>query len=385
MSNKSKTALVLSGGGARAAYQVGVLRGLLDLGVLTSGLDILVGSSAGSINAGALAAHADDLDRAVGTLERVWSRFQVGQVFRSDIRSLGTIGVRWAWDLTFGGAFGHVTPKSLLDTTPLRKLIERTIPARQIDANIQRGIVEALAVAATDLHTAEGVLFLHSRNAPAAWQRHRWRVERTQIHAEHLLASSAIPIFFPSVAIDGHHLGDGCIRNTTPLRPAIHLGADRIVAIGVRGPRRTTPPRSNTSPSIAQIAGVLLDAVMMDAIEADVEHAEHVNSGAIACPNGPYRWINVLWVQPSADIAALAAELNERIPNVLRYLMRGLGTDEALIELASYLLFDGAFCSRLIDLGRADVLAARDRIETFFSLRSDEIAGAPLRQTARAG
>ncbi len=135
---RPRTALVLSGGGARAAYQVGVLRGLADLGVLSSGFDVLVGSSAGSINAGALAARAEDLDKAVDTLERVWGKLQAEQVFRTDVRSLGTIGVRWAWDLTFGGAFGHVTPKSLLDTSPLRALLSRMIPFRQIESTSTR-------------------------------------------------------------------------------------------------------------------------------------------------------------------------------------------------------------------------------------------------------
>jgi len=370
MNAEPRTALVLSGGGARAAYQVGVLRGLLDLGVLSSGVDILVGSSAGAINAGALAARAEDIDKAVGTLEGVWSNLRIDQVFRTDIRSLGTIGARWAWDLTFGGAFGHVTPKSLLDTSPLRKLLKEMVPIRRIGANLGQGKLQALAVAATDLGTAEGVIFAQSRHQVSFAQRHGWRMQQVEIGIDHLLASSAIPIFFPSVVIDGRHLGDGCIRNTTPLRPAITLGADRIVAIGVRGPRQPVKPSRAASPSIAQIAGVLLDAVMMDSIESDVEHAEHVNTSVAACANvcgNPFRRINVLWIQPSASLAAIAAELQDRIPNSLRYLMRGLGTDEALIELASYLLFDGAFCTRLIDLGRADVAASQDRVERFFS------------------
>jgi NTE family protein len=201
------------------------------------------------------------------------------------------------------------------------------------------------------------------------------------------LASSAIPIFFPSVVIDGRHLGDGCIRNTAPLRPAINLGAERIVAVGVRGPRKPVNPSKPAPPSIAQIAGVLLDAVMMDSIESDVEHAEHVNASVVACGqvrDNPFRWVSVLWIQPSASIAAIAAELQDRIPNRLRYLMRGLGTDEALIELASYLLFDGAFCSRLINLGRADVAASQDRIEAFFSDRSTVPPCSERRLTAEA-
>lgn len=370
MKNDPATALVLSGGGARGAYQVGVLRGLLDLGVQPAGFDILVGSSAGSINAGVLASRAENYAKAIDVLERLWRHLEADQVFRTDARSLGSTGVRWAWDLTFGGVLGRVTPKSLLDTAPLRRLLERHIPFRQIDANIEKEALHSLVIAATDLHTADGVLFLQTRAEIALWKRRRWRIEPTRIRCDHLLASSAIPILFPSVRIDGRHFADGCIRNTSPLRPAIHLGADRIVAIGVSGPRQgAAAVPSALGPSIAQVAGVLLDAVMLDAIEVDVEHTDHVNTSVIACSTtseNPFRWVDVLWLTPSADVSAMAAELEDRIPVVVRYLMRGLGTDESLTELASYLLFDSVYCNRLIDLGRADVAAARDRIASFF-------------------
>lgn len=373
MGDGPKTALVLSGGGARGAYQVGVLRGLVDLGVLPSGFDILVGSSAGAINTGVLAAYAGDFEKGAGRLERVWSEIETGQVFRTDVRSLGSTGVRWAWDLTLGGALGRVSPKSLLDTSPLRGLLARRIPFRQIESAVQSGALHALAIAATDLHSAEGVIFMQAARGVSPWERRCWRIERTQIGADHLMASSAIPIFFPAIEIGGRYFGDGSIRNTTPLSPAINLGADRILAVGVSAPRRPADsgrvPRR--PPSIAEVAGVLLDAVMLDAIEVDVEHSERVNSSVLACRHsqrdGAFRWVDVLWLRPSASIAAIAAEMEDRVPAILRYLMRGLGTDEAITELVSYLLFESAFCRRLIDLGRADVEACRDQIESFFS------------------
>jgi NTE family protein len=372
MGDRPKTALVLSGGGARGAYQVGVLRGLVDLGVLPAGFDILVGSSAGAINTGVLAAYAHDFQKGAERLERVWSELETGQVFRTDVRSLGSTGVRWAWDLTLGGALGRVTPKSLLDTSPLRALLARRIPFRQIETAVQSGALHAFAVAATDLHTSEGVIFLQAARGVSPWERRCWRIERTQIGVDHLMASSAIPIFFPAVEIDGRYFGDGSIRNTTPLSPAINLGADRILAVGVSAPRRPSaakPPAQ--APSIAEVAGVLLDAVMLDAIEVDVEHSERVNSSVLACRHaqrdGAFRWVDVLWLRPSASIAAIAGEMEDRVPAVVRYLMRGLGTDEAITELVSYLLFEAAFCRRLIDLGRADVQACRDQIESFFA------------------
>ena len=186
-----------------------------------------------------------------------------------------------------------------------------------------------------------------------------------------------IPIFFPSVEIDGRHFGDGSIRNTAPLSPAINLGADRIIAIGVQrpaaGPCGRRGPRK--PPTIAQIAGVLLDAVMLDAIEIDVEHSERVNTSVLALFDGggghPFRRVDILWLRPSALVREMASELSHRIPAVVRYLMRGLGSDESVTELASYLLFDSEFCSRLIDLGRRDVAAERDRIADLLRARCD--------------
>jgi NTE family protein len=372
--DRARTALVLSGGGARGAYQVGVLRELVEQGFLPRdrpGIDVLIGSSAGAINTAAVAAAADDFATGLARLERVWRAIRPSQVYRTDVASLGRIGMRWAWDLSFGGATRHVQPKSLLDTAPLRRLLGKHISFARIEANVAQGHVTALAIIATDLHTSNGVIFLAAPPDTPPWSRRRWRIERTAIRVEHLLASSAIPIFFPSVAIAGRHFGDGSIRNTAPLSPAINLGADRIIAIGVSGP----PPDTTTAgplepPTVAEIAGVLLDAVMLDAVEVDVEHSERVNTSVLHCSTGragdQFRQVDVLWIRPSHLVRELAQELAHRMPGVVRYLLRGLGSDAAVTELASYLLFDTAFCGKLIDLGRQDVAAERDRIARFF-------------------
>jgi NTE family protein len=372
---RPRTALVLSGGGARGAYQVGVLRGLVEQGFLGRGhpdIDVFVGSSAGAINTAALAAHADEIETGIARLERVWRGIKASQVYRTDVASLGRIGLRWAWDLSFGGATREVQPKSLLDTAPLRVLLSEHIPFSRIAEQVATGRLEALALIATDLHSSNGVIFLTGAFDLPSWTRRRWRIERTEIRVEHLLASSAIPIFFRSVTIDGRHYGDGSIRNTAPLSPAINLGAERIIAIGVSGP----PPETATVgevqvPTVAQIAGVLLDAVMLDAIEVDVEHSERVNTSVLKHPapgpTGGFRTVDVLWIRPSVLVRDLAAELSSRIPPIVHYLLRGLGSDAQVTELASYLLFDTAFCTRLVDLGRADVAADRERIGRFFA------------------
>jgi NTE family protein len=352
-----------------------VLRGLAELGVLDadrSPFDVLVGSSAGAINATALAARADAFDDGLARLEQVWRDVRTSDVFRTDVASIGRIGARWAWDLSFGGATGRTRARSLLDTSPLRAFLADRVPFGRIEANVASGVLGALALIATDLYTANGVVFLHAPPGTPGWTRRRWRIEPTRIGIDHLMASSAIPIFFPPVRIGGTWFGDGSIRNTAPLSPAINLGAERIVAIGVSGPSPLERRPVRQPPTIAQVAGVLLDAVMLDAIEVDVDHSGRVNASVLNCPvdadgGRPFRLVDVLWLRPSRRVRELTTQFAHRVPRIVRYLMRGLGSDESATELTSYLLFDAEFCARLIDLGHGDVRAERARIEAFFA------------------
>lgn len=372
----ARTALVLSGGGARGAYQAGALAGLVEIGCLApdrSNIGLFVGSSAGAINVGLLAATADRCAEGVARLVDVWRGLTAERVFRTDVVSLGSIGLRWVRDLTFGGLVGRVTGKALLDTAPLRHLIEQEFQGGRIAANLASGALRGVAVAATDLYSGSGVLFVEGADDLPLWTRTHWSIERAVLGVDHFMASSAIPVFFPSVEMGSRHFADGCIRNTAPLAPAIQLGADRIVAIGVRGAPAPSldDGRRRPTPTIAQVAGVLLDAVLIDAIEADIEHSTRVNSSVIRWGGGDvpgdFREIDVLWLRPSKSIGAIAGELADHIPAIVRYLLRGLGSDEATRDLASYLLFDTTFCGRLLELGRNDVLAARAEIERFFA------------------
>jgi NTE family protein len=375
MPDRPTTALVLSGGGARGAYQVGVLRGLVEEGFLPrgrSGIDVFVGSSAGAINSTFLAAHAGEFDAGLARLEGIWGGLSPSKVYRTDAASLGRIGARWIWDLSLGGITRGAQPRSLLDTGPLRELLGAALPFARIEAHLAEGALRALALSATDLVTSNGVVFLDARDGAPLWTRRRWRVERARIGLDHVMASSAIPILFPPVLVEGRYLADGSIRNTTPLSPAINLGAERVIAIGVSGPPPEGPlPAPHGPPSIAQIAGVLLDAVMLDAIEVDVEHSERVNASVLRCPGAdpgnPFRRVDVLWLRPSALVRRIAAEHARLVPSIVRYLLRGLGSDEAVTELVSYLLFDARFCGRLMELGREDVVAERASIERFFT------------------
>lgn len=353
-----------------------MLAGLSELGILApgvSGLETFVGSSAGAINSTMLAAHAGNLEQGVRTLVELWRNVSASDVFRTDIRAVGGTGVKWAWDLTFGGALGGGSPKSLLDTAPLRSFLETHLPFERIPDQVKSGALHALALSSTDLTTADGVLFLDGQPDIRLWERRRWEIRRARITAAHVMASSAIPIFFPSIRIDGRYYGDGSVRNTAPLSPAINLGAERILAISVREP--TAPLNAEgpvPEPSTAQIAGVLLDAVMLDAIEVDLDHSHRINRSVRSWPvesERGFREVQVMWVQPTENFTTLAAEFTHEIPGIVRYLMRGLGSEQTTMELASYLLFASGFTTRLIETGRADAVAARDALEAFF--RSD--------------
>lgn len=370
-SEGGKTALVLSGGGARGAYQAGVLQGLVELGLLRDGpipFPILVGTSAGSLNATMLAASAHNVHRGVEELVAVWSTIRARQVFRTDLVSLGNIAWSWIRDLSFGGLLGRVKSKSLLDTKPLRSLLAE-LPFEGVTRNVAAGNLEALAVAATDYYSSSSVLFLQGAPDVELWSRVHYQVERTTIGIEHLMASSAIPIFFPTIEIGGRHFGDGCLRNTAPLAPAIQLGAERILAIGVREPYAQTQRFAGNygPPTVADIVGALLDAVMLDAIEVDVEHCLRVNKSLAGGAASPFRPVDVLWLGPAEGFASLAHEMMHRIPPGVRYLLRGLGSDRAMGELTSFLLFDPAFCGELIRMGIRDVRQQADSIRAFFA------------------
>lgn len=365
-----KTALVLSGGGARGAYQVGVLLGLQELGVFGDGqqpFPIMVGTSAGSINSALYAAYADDPQRALREMHRVWSELKAEQVFRTGPRAILGNAFRWARDLALGGLIGSTgESRSLLDTAPFRRLV-RNFPWHRLQDNLEAGHFEALAVLATNYTSGNGELFLQDQGKVPSWARVRYKVRRSPICAEHVLASSAIPIIFPPVGFDGNYYGDGSLRNTAPLGPAIQLGANRVVAVGVREPGTNQVGRGHGKlPKLADVVGVMLDAVLLDSIEVDVQHCLRLNQLAAAVDS--FRPVEVLWLRPQRSLAALARDMEKLIPPLIHYLLRGLGDDEAIAELASYLIFDGLYCERLIQQGMDDVRARAEEVRDFFRL-----------------
>ncbi len=372
--------LVLTGGGARAAYQVGALNALAEIWrAAPSPFRIFTGVSAGAINATSLATGADDFPTAASRLSETWRSLTPDRVYRTDTPKLLSIGTRWIKDLSSGGVLGPSRINYLLDTEPLCDLLRETIPFSRLGQHIRSGIVRGVAVSTTCYETGLAVTFFDGAREIQSWYRTTRVGIRHRLRLPHVMASAAIPIFFPPVRIHGVFYGDGCIRMHAPLSPAIHLGAERILAIGVhpaptvqlpvekpRSPRREWMPPS-------EIAGILLNAVFLDAIEADVERLERVNRTVAfippdqrGTPAQPLRGIAMLVLRPSQDLGSLAADQYGRFPRMLRYLLKGIGaTGETGADLLSYLAFEPEYVGRLMDLGYSDTIRRRSEIETF--------------------
>jgi NTE family protein len=375
------TALVLSGGGARGAYQVGALHALATLLPRARALPfpILAGASAGSITNAFLAARADDFPEAVRRLVEFWSHIAPHDVFRTDVRTLARVALGWATDVSLGGWIGSGRGKSLLVTDPLRALLTETLDMAMVRENVARGLLRGIALTTTNYRTNLAVTFFDGADGIQPWGRSTRIGVRQRLTIDHVMASSSIPIFFPAIQIGGKYYADGCVRLTTPLSPAVHLGADRILAVGVRHEEWPDPAAVSQSgaaepyPTVAETAGMLLNALFLEALESDVERFERINHtmslvppSAIKAEPSPLRTIPLFVLRPSRDLGLLATGAIGRLPYVVQYLFRGLGvTDQTGADLLSYLAFDADYTSQLLALGYADVMARRDELRNF--------------------
>lgn len=374
------TGIVLSGGGARAAYQIGALRGVARiLGRSSPGpFRIISGTSAGAINAATLAVHADSFRRGIARLTRLWRNITVGDVYRADLATVSTHGMRWLTAVLVGGG-GPQRAASMLDNTPLRRLLRREVELSLIPERIRAGRLQALAINATSYSSGHAVSFFDGAGSIAPWRRTRRRGERATIGIDHLLASTAIPFIFPAARVGDDYYADGSMRQIAPLSPALHLGARRILVVAVgqfAGQQSPAGPRARAPryPSFAQVAGHALSSIFLDNLGADLERMQRLNQVLNLVP--PERQlthpeivhVDALALVPSRDLGQIAVEYQDRLPTGVRYLLRGLGSTEGSgANLLSYLLFDRRYCRALLALGFADALARRDEIAAFLS------------------
>ena len=384
-----KVGLALSGGGARGAYQVGALLAISEL--LPPGrplpFPILVGASAGAITSAFLAARGDDFALAVRRLADFWSGIRPEHVFRTDTRTLAQVCFQWAVDLSVGGLKERHHDKALLRSEPLREVLGQRLDMDAIPANIARGHVQGLALTATDYRTSFGATFFDGAPQIAPWTRSTRFGVRQRLTVEHVMASSAIPVFFPPIRIGERYYADGCLRSVTPLSPAIHLGADRILAIGVRG-LQSGPPgiesrgAADAYPSPADTAGLFFNAAFAEALETDIERLERVNQTVSLLPQSTVakqrtalRTIPLFVLRPSRDLGALAKGTLTRLPIFVQYLFRGLGVSGTSgLDLLSYLAFDAAYASELLALGHSDAMAKADALVEFLTSSKDDDA-----------
>ncbi|ALP54463.1 Patatin [Candidatus Tenderia electrophaga] len=372
-----RVGLILAGGGARAAYQVGVLKAIARMRApaAVNPFPVLCGTSAGAINAAALAIYSADFQNAVSRLVSVWGNFTVDKVFRSDFWGIASSGAHWFAALMLGGVMGRYNPSSLFDRTPLQQLLSRYMPFEQIGTAIEAGHVHALSITASGYTTGQSVTFYQSAEPIEPWDRAIRVGCPAQIGIEHLMASSAIPFLFEAIKINREYFGDGSMRQIAPISPALHLGAGKLLVIGVRGSDDDGIDREKIIeyPSMAQIAGHALNSIFLDSMEVDLERLQRINRTLETVPKKyvadgtvSLKPVETLVISPSRDISKIAQQHSHHLPRTVRYFLRGLGAlNRDGTSLLSYLLFEKAFCRELIALGYADTIKRREEITTF--------------------
>ncbi|RMH37942.1 MAG: patatin-like phospholipase family protein [Gammaproteobacteria bacterium] len=378
--NKKKIGLVLTGGGAKAAFQVGVLAGISEIlgQPQTTPFHIISGASAGAINGTILAAFADRFDYGVARLVETWGNFHVQQIYETHFTSLMRNTGRW---------LGHflrspgrpVKPISLLNNQPLAELLSCTVPFEQIQKNITQGVLTAVSVTAFGYSSGESISFFQATESQESWKRYRRAGVRSYLGIRHLLASSAIPVVFPAQRIHREYFGDGSIGFLSPISPALHLGADKIVVITTDPPEQVENWRHKPIhyPSFAQIGARLLDSIFTDSLASDLERLErinqtlsHIKGGFFSRHKVPLRHVDYLKFEPEINIAELANKAFDALPSLLKFFLRRAGMDRHHGgEILAFLVFEDVFTRVLIDHGKQQAYAQKDQILNFFEER----------------
>ncbi len=372
------TALVLTGGGARAAYQVGVLLAIAKLSKNRrhNPFPILCGTSAGAINTVALACLADNFGKSVSLLASFWRNMHVDQIYRADLAGVGSAGARWLAALALGWLIGN-PPRSLLDNSPLRRLLTRSLDFSGIERSIAKGALHAVSISASGYESGESISFFQAHPSAQPWHRVQRIGMRSQLTVDHLLASSAIPFVFPATRINREYFGDGSMRQLAPLSPAIHLGARRLLVIGARKQsEHREREQIDGYPSLAQIAGHALSSIFLDSLAVDIERAQRINRTLAAIPEAlrensaiALRPIDTLVISPSERLDRIAADHASALPWPIKALLGGIGAmNRHGGALTSYLLFEQTYTRKLMELGYADTQARASEVGDFLGL-----------------
>ena len=380
----ARAGLVLTGGGARAAYQVGVVKAVRDiLGSPTKNpFPILCGTSAGAINVATLAVFADDFSRGVASLLEVWEHMRCEHIYRTDAWNIMRAGARWLAAMML---LSRHNPISLLDNAPLRAMLEKNLDFDRIQLHIDSSALYAVCVTASGYTSGQSVSFFQGGSGLQGWQRNQRIGAAVSMKLDYLLASAALPFIFPAVKVHREYFGDGSMRQIAPVSPALHLGADRVLIVGTG--RQTTDDaraRSNTYPSLAQVAGHALNSIFLDTLMVDIERLERINRTVKLIPperlaesNIHLRAVKVLFITPSQPLERIASRFIHELPRTVRFVLRPTGAlNRAGSNLASYLLFEEPFCRALIDLGHRDTLAREAEVREFFGLEEGSLAHA---------
>jgi NTE family protein len=386
---EERIGLILTGGGARAAYQVGVLKAIATFlpRRARNPFAVICGTSAGALNAATLAVNAQNFRKGVRYLNNIWKNFRADQVYRTDVLGVLNNTGLWLAGLIFSAlGINRLTQVSMLDNSPLVKFLEEVMPCEKIQESIDAGLLRALSISATGYGSGQSVAFYQGVEQLVPWRRARRIGIATQIEIKHLLASSALPFLFPATRINREYFGDGSMRQIAPIGSALHLGATRVLVIGVTTDISAEHPKRaelNEYPSLAHIAGHALNSIFLDNMEVDMERVNSINDLVAAMSEEErertaLKHVDLLVISPSQPIEKIAEQYAAELPWTIRLLLRMVGArPHSGATLLSYLLSEGKYCRALIDLGYQDALGRRDEIMRFLEGKANQDSGMP--------